>query len=399
MAIQNYQYVIVGAGAAGTSAVEGIRERDKNLPIIVFGAEKHLPYERPPLSKKLWFGKKKVENIFLKSKSFFDEAGAKLLLDTRIVGIDSANKTVFDQNGEAYRFGKLLLATGGTPKVFSFPGGNLEEICYFRFLDDFLKVRKSAVDCKSALVIGGGFIGSEMAAALCLNKLDVTLLFSSPYLCRRVFPQNLGKAIERLFKSRGIRVLNEEQPVSFDRVNGKIITRTKTGKIESDMVIAGIGINPDLELARRAELATSNGIIVNEHLQTSHPDIFAAGDNALFPYKALGQITRIEHWDNALTQGKHAGRNMAGAMEEFSYMPYFVSDLFEFGYEAVGEIDPQMEVTEDWVKEFETGVIFFSRDRKLRGAMMCNIWGKLEIVRDLIRRGVGPGSNLIGTIR
>jgi len=152
-------------------------------------------------------------------------------------------------------------------------------------------------------------------------------------------------------------------------------------------VIVGIGIAPYLDLARNSGLQTANGIIVDEYLQASLPDIYASGDNAFFPYHVLGKQTRIEHWDNALNQGKWAGRNMAGAREPFTYMPYFFSDLFEFGYEAVGDVDARLETFADWQKENETGVIYYLKDGKVRGAMMCNVWEKVEAARTLIRKG------------
>ncbi len=177
-------------------------------------------------------------------------------------------------------------------------------------------------------------------------------------------------------------------PASLTRKGNTFITQTERGEqIESDLVVIGIGIVPAVELAEGAGLETGNGIVVNEYLQTSHADIYAAGDNALFPYQALGQQMRIEHWDNALNQGKWAGRNMAGAREPFTYMPYFYSDLFEFGYEAVGDVNTELDTFADWQKENDTGVIYYLKDGKVRGAMMCNVWGKLDAARDLIRKG------------
>jgi NADPH-dependent 2,4-dienoyl-CoA reductase/sulfur reductase-like enzyme len=166
------------------------------------------------------------------------------------------------------------------------------------------------------------------------------------------------------------------------------------------MVIVGIGIAPSLEFAKTAGLQTGNGIIVNEYLQTSEADIFAAGDNAFFPYQALGKRTRVEHWDNALNQGKQAGANMAGAHMPYDYMPYFFSDLFDFGYEAVGEVDAQLETFADWQKEYDTGVIYYLRDSKVRGAMMCNVWDKVEMARALIRKGDTVSKEFLrGTIK
>ena len=388
MAEQPFMYVIVGGGLAGTSAIEGIRELDKKGSILLIAGEKHPPYDRPPLSKKLWFGKKKVEEIFLHDEKFYDQNGITVKTGTMVTSLDALKKIVVDQKDNMYGFKKLLLATGGFPRTLPIPGGNLEGICYYRYLDDYLRIRQEASAGKSAVVIGGGFIGSEIAAALNINKIDVTMIFPDPYLVNRVFPEYLGRAIQDQYRSRGIKILANEQPSVFSKNANTFTTYTLSGKqIESDMVIVGIGIAPYLDLARNAGLETANGIIVDEYLQTSLPDIYAAGDNAFFPYQALGKQTRIEHWDNALNQGKWAGRNMADAREPFTYMPYFFSDLFEFGYEAVGEVDARLETFADWQKENDTGVIYYLKDGKVKGAMMCNVWEKVEAARTLIRKG------------
>ncbi len=385
---QSYKYIIIGGGLAGSSAIDGIRELDNTGPILLIGNEKHQPYDRPPLTKKLWFGKKKVEDIFLHTQEFYDRNSVALALGVTVTALDIADKSIVDDQGKTCRYEKLLLATGGTPRVLPVPGGNLEGIYYYRYLDDYLRMRREAATGKSAVVVGGGFIGSEIAAALAINNVKVTMIFPGPYLVDRVFPENLGTAIQRHFSERGITVLNGEKPAAFTKNGGRFVTRTESGKeIESDMVIVGIGIALSLDLARRAGLQTANGIIVDEYLQASLPGVYAAGDNALFPYRELGKQTHVEHWDNALNQGKCAGRNMAGAHEPYTYMPYFFSDLFEFGYEAVGEVDSKLETFADWQKENETGVIYYLKDGRVRGAMMCNVWEKVEAARDLIRQG------------
>lgn len=176
----------------------------------------------------------------------------------------------------------------------------------------------------------------------------------------------------------------ELDSMGFDVLIEKRYKSVETA-IESDIVLVGIGISPSVGLARDAGLAIGNGIIVNNRLSTSQPDIYAAGDNAFFPYLALGKLTRIEHWDNALNQGRQAGRNMAGADEIYHYMPYFFSDLFEFGYEAVGEIDPTLDIEAKWEVEFNKGMIFFRKNEIIRGVMMCNVWNKVDWARELIR--------------
>lgn len=383
-----YDYVIVGGGLAGASAVQGIRELDAAGRILLVGEENHLPYDRPPLSKKLWFGKKKVEEIFLHDRAFYDQHAVTLALGAKAARLDPAEKTITAASGKTYGYGKLLLATGCKSRTLPIPGGDLDGICYFRGLDDYLRTRSVAAEGRSAVVIGGGFIGSELAAALNICKLHVTMIFPGALLCDRVLPDYLGRAVQQRFVEKGIRILASDKPVSFSMNGGKFITRTGKGEvIESDIVIVGVGVIPEMELAKSGGLEVGNGIVVNEYLETSRPDIYAAGDNAFFPYRALGQAMRIEHWDHALNQGKWAGRNMAGAHEPFTYQPYFFSDLFEFGYEATGEVDSRLETCADWQKENDTGVIYYLREGKVRGVMMCNVWDKVETARELIRKG------------
>ena len=398
--MSEFDYVIVGGGLAGASAIQGIRERDPEGSILLVGDEAHLPYDRPPLSKKLWFGKARVEEIFIHDQRFYDEQGVSIVLGAKVEKLDTKEKSISVENGDRYGFGKLLLATGTQPRRIAIPGGELDGICYYRTLDDYLRMQGEAKARQSVLIVGGGFIGSELAAAL-NSSLEVTLIFPSATLCRRVFPEKLGLALQQHFQKRGIRVIPSDFPTSISKSGDKFRTETASGKsIESDLVIIGIGVDPSIGLAKEAGLEVGNGIVVNEYLESTHPDIHAAGDNAFFPYQALGKSMRIEHWDNALSQGKLAGRNMAGAHEAFTYQPYFFSDLFEFGYEATGEVDTGLDIFSDWQKENHTGVIYYLRDQRVRGVMMCNVWDRLDAARELIRKGerVAP-ENLRGLIR
>jgi 3-phenylpropionate/trans-cinnamate dioxygenase ferredoxin reductase subunit len=383
-----YDYVIVGGGLAGASAIQGIRELDATGSILLIGEEGHLPYDHPPLSKKLWFEKIKVDEIFLHDRAFYDTHGVTLVSGAKVARLGSTAKTLTTADGATCGYGKLLLATGCKARTLTIPGGDLDGICYFRSLDDYLRTRGVAAEGKSAVVIGGGFIGSELAAALNINKLNVTMIFPGETLCDRVLPDYLGRAVQRRYVEKGIRILASDKPVSFSRNGSKFTTRTEKGEtIASDIVIVGVGVIPEMELAKSGGLEVGNGIVVNEYLETSKPDIYAAGDNAFFPYRVLGQPMRVEHWDHALNQGKWAGRNMAGAHDPYTYQPYFFSDLFEFGYEATGEVDSRLETFADWQKENDTGIIYYLREGKVRGVMMCNVWDKVEAARELIRKG------------
>lgn len=391
---KKFYYVIIGSGLAGVSAVEGIREIDKQHSILLIGGEPVLPYDRPPLTKKLWSGKKNVEDIYLHDRAFYDTNSVAISLGTTVTQINKADKTVTTDKGELICYEKLLIATGGFPRTLEIPGGKFDEICYFRTLKDYQTIRKLAQEGKKAVIIGGGFIGSELAAALNSNKLAVTMIFPEEYLVKRIFPEELGRSIQEHYTKKGVTILKGDVPVSFEKRSGQIVTRTKNGKeIASDIVVAGLGIKPAEDLARNNGLKTNNGITVNEFLQTSNPDIYAAGDIANFFYPDIGERMRVEHWDNSISQGKSAGRNMAGAGIRHKKIPYFFSDLFEFGYEAVGMINSQLETVTDWKKENDTGIIYYLKDSLVKGVMLCNVWEKTDAARDLILGGkeVRPG--------
>ncbi len=385
---QAYRYVIVGGALTAASAIKGIREHDRDGSILLIGNEPYLPYHRPPLTKELWFGKKTVEQIFINPAAYYLEQHVTVRDGVQVVRLDAAANTITDVQGQTFRFEKLLLATGGIPHHLPIPGGDLDGITYYRYLADYQIIRAKATPGMSAVVIGGGFIGSEISAALCVNHVKVTMIYPDHALVARIFPDDMGRAMQQRYRERGITILDGDMPTAITREGDQFVTHTKSGQqLASTILIAGIGITAAVELAQQAGLHVDNGIVVNEFLQSSNPNIYAAGDNANFPYVALDERRRVEHWDNALNQGACAGRNMAGAQVPYEYMPYFYSDLFEFGYEAVGDVTTRLEVFADWTKEFDTGVLYYLRDGKVRGAMMCNSYGKVEAARALIQRG------------
>lgn len=386
MDTETFQYIVVGAGVCGGAAIQGIREQDRDGSILLIGNEEYLPYDRPPLSKGLWLGKKQVPDIFIHPTEYYRENNVAVAMNTEVTELQPSQQTIVDNHGHTYRYSTLLLATGGTPRRLDIPGADLPGVCYYRYLDDYYAIRDSVKDGSSVAVIGGGFIGSEIAASLCQNKLQVSMIFPDETLVTRVFPRDLGQALQQIFRQRGISVTAGDVPSAITQDGKRFIVQTKNGaQLAADVVIVGVGITPNVHLARAADLNVENGIVVNEYLQTSDPRIYAAGDNAYFPYSVLGQMMRVEHWDNAVNQGLYAGHNMAGAQQRYDYMPYFFSDLFEFGYEAVGQVSTKLETFADWQSTFETGVIYYLQDGKVRGAMMCNVWNKVEDARELIR--------------
>ena len=386
MSEKKYDYIIAGGGLAGASAVEGIRERDAKGSILLIGEERHMPYHRPPLTKTLWSGKKQLEDIFVQKEEFYTKQKVTLKRGTKVIAIRPDSKSVTDSTNTTHRFGKLLLATGGMPKRLRIPGGELPGVVYYRYLDDYLDTHPKAQEGKSVVVIGGGFIGTEIAAALTLKKLKVTMVFPASRPCNRIFPDYLGEHILKEYLKRGITVLTGDVPMVIEKKGDAFRVHTKKDNLlEADILIVGIGITPSTELAQKAGLAVADGIMLNSFLQTTHPDIYAAGDNACYPDKWHGAATRVEHWDNALNQGKCAGKNMAGAQEEYTHMPYFFSDLFDFGYEAVGEIDSRLETRAEWQEPNEKGIVYYVKENTIRGVLLCNVWDKVDAARASIR--------------
>ncbi|MDR3577095.1 MAG: FAD-dependent oxidoreductase [Anaerolineaceae bacterium] len=388
----DYKYLIIGSGMTANAAIDGIREIDKKGSIGVIGAEEYRPYKRPFLSKKLWKGKP-LESVWLKTA----EPAAEFHLGRRASYLDTQKRLILDDHSETYHYGKLLLATGGVPNKLPFGG---EAIIYYRTLDDYKKVRSLSELNGQIAVIGGGFIGSEMAAALAMNGKKVVMMFLEAGIAARQFPADLSQFLNDFYRQKNVDVLPEESLVGLERKLDKLLLKTKTGsQILADGVIAGLGIQPDIALAQSAGLAVQNGILVDEYLRTSAQDIFAAGDVANFINPALEKRMRVEHEDNANTMGKQAGRNMAGADELYTHLPYFYSDLFDLGYEAVGELDSRLEVFADWQEPFRKGVLYYLADQRVRGVLLWNVWDKVDTARTLIsEKGPFNSDNLKGRI-
>lgn len=383
--MKNYEYLIIGGGMTAAAAVQGIREIDVQGRIGVISAEQHRPYNRPPLSKKLWEGKPE-DSIW----SNLPYENLDLILGCRVVRLDPDRKEVQDEAGETYTYGRLLLAAGGSPRQLSFAP---PETVYYRTLDDFRTVRSWMGQNARIGIIGGGFIGSEIAASLASNGEKPVMVFPEASLGARIYPADLSQYLTQYYQDKGVEVHTGLEIQAIDRQGEGFVLRGKDGRsVLVDHIIAGIGIQPNTELAQAAGIKiggpeVGGGILVDEHLRTNQPDVFAAGDLASFYNYGLGRTMRVEHADNAKSMGRVAGLNMAGQTIAYDHLPFFYSDLFDLGYEAVGELDSRLQIVSDWHEPFRQGVIYYLKEEKVRGVLLWNTWDQVDAARELIAEG------------
>ena len=373
-----YRYLIVGGGMTGDAACRGIRDHDADGSVGLFGSERHNPYARPPLSKGLWTGKDE-STVFRGTP----ELGVDVHNGRRITALDLDEHTATDDAGETHSYDTVLLATGGAPRRL--PSGD-GDVIYYRTLDDYRRLREIAGDRVRVAVIGGGFIGSEVAAALASNGCTVTIDFPDKGIGARLFPKGLATFVSDYYREKGVTVLPEQL---VDRVDAGTVTTEDGTTIEADAVVAGLGIVPVTDLAEAAGLEVDDGILVDEYGRAGgRADVFAAGDVARFPVPALGGTRRVEHEDHANTHGRVVGANMAGAEQPYDHLPFFYSDLFDLGYEAVGDVDSRLDTVAQWAEPNRKGVVaYVDGDGKARGFLLWDAWGKVDSARELIRAG------------
>ncbi len=383
--MKKYHYIIIGGGMTGAAAVMGIRQEDREGRIAMFTKENFRPYNRPPLSKGLWTGKD-IKEIMRPLEKF----DVDLFLETHVTKILPTENAILTENDEKFTYEKLLLANGGEPITLpDTPKG----VIYFRTLDDFQRLSERMNKGERFCVIGGGFIGSEIAAALNKKDKNVTMIFPEVGISGYLFPDNHSLFLNEYYREKGINIFSGHLVEAINKKGETFLVDIKNLETESisthefDGVIVGIGIQPNIQIAQEAGINTDDGILVNRQLQTNIENIFAAGDVAQFYSPHLDKKVRVEHEDNANNMGLLAGKNMTGSMETYDHLPFFYSDLFDLGYEAVGEINKEFNIVTDWIEEHKKGTIFYLQDEKIRGLVFWNLWGQVDKGRKIISEG------------
>jgi 3-phenylpropionate/trans-cinnamate dioxygenase ferredoxin reductase subunit len=339
--MQPYRYVIIGGGLAGQRAGDGIRQVDAEGTVALVSAEHHMPYERPPLSKGYLTGQKGLDRVYLKEDDYYDQNTIEVITGVRATKVDPAARSVTLDDGRVLGYEKLLLATGGRAWRLPIPGSDLPGVFTLRTIEDSDGIRQAAESGKQALVLGGSFIGSEVASSLAQLGLGVTMVFPAGRLLELIVPEEPSALLHTKYGANSVHILSGTKPERLEgdeRVRQAVLDSGET--LAVDLVVMGVGIRLNTELARDAglELEDRDAIVVDETLRTSDPNIYAAGDIAAWPDPTFGKRLRVEHWDVARRQGLRAGRNMAGEEKPYTSLPYFFSDLFDFSFEVWGDL-------------------------------------------------------------
>jgi NADPH-dependent 2,4-dienoyl-CoA reductase/sulfur reductase-like enzyme len=376
--MSRYEYVIVGGGMVADAAARGIRELDPDSAILILSDDVDEPYTRPALSKLLWTDPSFTEDdVPLGTEA----TGAEIRTGTRVDAIDPEAKTV-TVGDETLEYGALLLATGGTPRTIDLPAG--DRVVYFRTFEDYRHLRELADDRPRVVVVGGSYIATEIAAALVQNDCQVTLVTPDSVLREKILPADLARRFQSWFEDAGVEIVPDTRIASGTASEDGVVLTTEGGTtIEGDVVVLGLGIDPNTALAEAAGLTVSDGVMVDEHLRTSSPSVYAAGDVASYPDALLGRA-RIEHVDLARKQGRHAGREMVGDETPFTDTPYFYSMVFGHRYEAVGGLDSSLDTVAAWAEPGEKGSVYYLDGDAVQGVLL---WGNSSDAEPAARDG------------
>ena len=386
-------FVVVGGGLTAAKAVEELRSAGYDGDVVVFGEEHHLPYERPPLSKGYLLGDDELESAFVHDPDWYDQNDVDLRLGQRVTGLDTAAKMVRTEAGDQ-AYDKLLLATGSTPRHLAMADDSGAPVAYLRTIEDSQHLKETFAPGTSVAIIGAGWIGLETASAARKAGADVTVLESLDLPLLRVLGPEVAQVFADLHTEHGVDLRLGVQVSAVEKADGRAVVRLADGSnVTADLVVVGIGVAPNVELAEAAGLETDNGILVDEHLGASEPDVFAAGDvaNALHP--VLGRRLRVEHWDTAIEQGKTAAHAMLGHAPTYDRLPYFFTDQYDLGMEYIGNVGPDGydEVVlrgDTTAAGGRTFTAFWLKGDQVLAGMHANDWDATDHLRAIVGKRV-----------
>jgi 3-phenylpropionate/trans-cinnamate dioxygenase ferredoxin reductase subunit len=379
-------YVIAGASLAGAKAAETLRAEGFEGRLLLIGAEEARPYERPPLSKEYVRGEAGREKVYVHDEGFYAENDIDLQLGRRVVSLDTSSSQVALDDGERLRYDRLLLTTGAQPRRLAIPGDDLDGVLYLRSVEDSDALRERLDRGGVVVVVGAGWIGAEVAASARQRGLEVTLLAPAAVPLERVLGAEVGAIYRDIHADHGTRLLLGTGVAAFEGDTAVERVRTSDGReLGCDFVVVGIGVEPQIELAHKAGLLVDDGILVDEHLRTSAPAVFAAGDVASAHHPFYGERIRVEHWDNALNQGPAAARNMLGRGQAYDRLPYFFSDQYDVGMEYSGFARAWDRVVFRGDPAGREFIAFWLAGEHVVAGMNLNVWDVTDPIQRLIR--------------
>jgi len=372
--METFPIVILGGGVvAGHAAKEFVAQSGKKRGLAIVTAENTLPYERPSLSKGFLSGKEEASDIEISNAAFYREHGIAVHRSFRVVKVDFSHRRLHSDSGKMIGFEQLLIATGSTARRLKVPGANRPEVLYLRGIKDSQALRARIKRGKRAVVIGAGFIGMEVSSVLASHRVQTTMIFPDDRVWQRLFPPPVSTFFERQFAKHGITFMKSEKVVALTQKNHECQVVLASGKqVPADFVVAGIGAMPSMELFQRTLLNTDDGIKVNKFLETIIPGVWAAGDVTNYPDQIFHRRMRVEHWDNAVEQGRVAMRNMMGKLQPYIHVPYFFSDAFDLSYEFWGDADGHDQVVYRGRMDQKQISVWWLKNQRLCAALIMN---------------------------
>jgi NADPH-dependent 2,4-dienoyl-CoA reductase/sulfur reductase-like enzyme len=341
--------------------------------LTIFSADNAVPYERPPLSKSFLAGKDSVDAIRINPEEFYRKQGIEVRLECEISALDPKRKRLVFKSGDEFGFNKLIIATGARPRTLEVPGAELQNLYYLRTLDDSKAIRAQSEKAKHVVVIGGGFIGMEVTAVLARKGIEVTMVLADDRIWKRFFSPQMSRFFEDYYAARGVRLLRS---TTVRELRGDAVVRSAVlgnGDVVScELLVAGIGVQPVTGMLANSGVDLADGVVVNEYLESSQPDIYAAGDVASYQDVLFGKRRRVEHWDNAVSQGQYCARALMGERVPFRHVPYFFSDVFDLSYEYWGDSSEADQVVHRGDLSQSSFSVWWLRQRSLVAAFTMN---------------------------